>query len=162
MELPDGDDDEPDEDGGVSAKRHRPGRPDLGPRKATVQAKRLTREVMRAEAAKLLPIDWARLEERPRTRGECRDRARPCPFVGCRHHLFLDVNPDTGSIIFNFPDRDFDQLDDTCALDVAERGGLTLDEVGRHMNLTRERIRQVEVRALIALKRSPASNELAA
>ena len=40
------------------------------------------------------------------------------------------------------------ELGESCALDVAERGGITLEEVGQIMNLTRERIRQVEVRGL--------------
>ncbi len=28
---------------------------------------------------------------RPRTRGDCLAEARPCPWVGCRYHLLLDV-----------------------------------------------------------------------
>lgn len=32
---------------------------------------------------------------RPRTRGDCQGEARPCPWVGCRHHNLLDVG--TGS-----------------------------------------------------------------
>lgn len=28
---------------------------------------------------------------RPRTRGECLEEARPCPWVGCRYHLLLEV-----------------------------------------------------------------------
>jgi hypothetical protein len=40
---------------------------------------------------------------------------------------------------------------ETCALDVADRGGATLEEVGAIMNLTRERIRQVEVKGLSKL-----------
>lgn len=28
---------------------------------------------------------------RPRTRGECLQEARPCPWVACRHHLLLEV-----------------------------------------------------------------------
>ena len=39
----------------------------------------------------------------------------------------------------------------TCALRVAEIGGMTLDEVGRVINVTRERVRQIETRALRAL-----------
>ena len=35
-------------------------------------------------------------------------------------------------------------MTETCALDVADRGGITLEEVGTLLNLTRERIRQVE------------------
>jgi DNA-directed RNA polymerase sigma subunit (sigma70/sigma32) len=35
---------------------------------------------------------------------------------------------------------------------VADRGGITLEEVGAILNLTRERIRQVEVRGLAKIK----------
>ena len=41
---------------------------------------------------------------------------------------------------------------ETCALDVADRGGITLEEVGEILNLTRERIRQVEVKGLQKLR----------
>ena len=43
-------------------------------------------------------------------------------------------------------------MTETCALDVADRGGTTLEEVGAIMNLTRERIRQVEVKGLAKLE----------
>ena len=76
------------------------------------------------------------------------EHASPCLYVSCRHHLYLDVNPKTGSNKLNFPDKEVWELGESCALDVAERGGITLEEVGHIMNLTRERIRQVEVRGL--------------
>jgi len=41
---------------------------------------------------------------------------------------------------------------ETCSLDVADRGGITLEEVGAILNLTRERIRQVEVRGLYKIR----------
>ena len=85
---------------------------------------------------------------RPRTRSECENGARPCPFVSCRYHLYLDVNPTTGSIKINFPDLEVWEMPHTCALDIASQGGITLEEVGSIMNLTRERIRQVEVAGL--------------
>jgi len=87
-------------------------------------------------------------QQRPRKRKECLEMGRPCLFVSCKHHLYLDVNPETGSIKLNFPDLEVWQLRETCALDVAERGGLTLEEVGEILNLTRERIRQVEATGL--------------
>src|SRR5262249_47941926 len=100
---------------------------------------------------------------RPTTRAECREEMRPCPWVACKHHLYLDINPETGSIKINFPDLEPWELQHTCALDVAERGGITLEEVGEIMNLTRERIRQVEVRGLLKLKMgSPSPDELGA
>jgi hypothetical protein len=89
---------------------------------------------------------------RPRSRAECGNGPRPCMFISCKHHLYLDVNPSTGSIKLNFPDKEVWELDETCALDVADRGGITLEEVGTIMNLTRERIRQVETRGLLKLR----------
>ena len=78
--------------------------------------------------------------------------ARPCPYVSCKYHLYIDVNPSTGSIKVNFPDREVWELKESCALDVAQQGGITLEEVGEILNLTRERIRQVEVRGLMKLR----------
>jgi Sigma-70, region 4 len=129
------------------------------PRSRTIAMKRLTREELRLGALLNPPVDIPR----PTTREECCAEARPCPWVACKHHLYLDVNPETGSIKINFPDLEPWELKHTCALDVAERGGITLEEVGEIMNLTRERIRQVEVRGLLKLKMaSPSPEELGA
>lgn len=89
---------------------------------------------------------------RPETRGDCVDGPRPCPFVSCQHHLYLDVNRRNGTVKLNFPDLEVWDMNETCALDVADRGGTTLEDVGAIMNLTRERIRQVEVKALAKLE----------
>ena len=129
------------------------------PRSKTIAMKRLTREELRQGALMYPPVDIPR----PTTREECRGEMRPCPWVACKHHLYLDINPETGSIKINFPDLEPWELKHTCALDVAERGGITLEEVGEIMNLTRERIRQVEVRGLLKLKMgSPSPDELGA
>ncbi|NNE17354.1 MAG: hypothetical protein HKN10_02645, partial [Myxococcales bacterium] len=85
---------------------------------------------------------------KPKSRSECKDMERPCPFVSCKYHLYIDVHPVRGSIKLNFPDIEIWEMTDTCALDVADRGGITLEEVGEIMNLTRERVRQVETAGL--------------
>jgi len=113
----------------------------------TIAPRRLTKEEVRLSQTLTMPE-----VERPRTRSECASGQRPCPWVSCKHHLYLDVNPETGSIKLNFPDAELENMRDTCSLDVADRGGITLEEVGEILNLTRERIRQVEVRGLIKLK----------
>jgi hypothetical protein len=129
------------------------------PRSKTIAMKRLTREELRQGALMYPPVDIPR----PASRAECREELRPCPWVACKHHLYLDINAETGSIKINFPDLEPWELKHTCALDVAERGGITLEEVGEIMNLTRERIRQVEVRGLLKLKMgSPSPDELGA
>ena len=129
------------------------------PRSKTIAMKRLTREELRVGAMMYPPVDIPR----PSNRSECTSDVRPCPWVACKHHLYLDVNPETGSIKINFPDLEPWEMKQTCALDVAERGGITLEEVGEIMNLTRERIRQVEVRGLLKLKMaSPSPEEIGA
>lgn len=117
-------------------------------RAKTIAMKRLTKEELRIGAL-LYP---ERSYWRPKNRGECANVSRPCPYVSCKHHLYIDVNPATGSIKINFPDLEVWELQHSCALDVAQVGGITLEEVGEILNLTRERIRQVEVRGLMKLK----------
>jgi len=113
-------------------------------RSKTIAPKRLTREERREAIALKYPEDV----DRPKLRGECQSMERPCPFVSCEHHLYLDVNPESGAIKLNFPHLEVWEMAETCALDVADKGGITLEEVGAILNLTRERIRQVEVRGL--------------
>ena len=126
-------------------------------RSRTMSRKEIARELRRQRAFGLIDRE---LEEvireieatRPRSRADCAAGPRPCMFISCKHHLYLDENPATGSIKLNFPDMEVWELAETCALDVADRGGITLEEVGSIMNLTRERIRQVETRGLLKLR----------
>ena len=130
------------------------------PRSKTIAMKRLTKDEIRQGAELLAFMDY----QRPRTRGECApgcNGIRPCPFVSCKHHLYLDVNPETGSIKLNFPHLEVWEMNETCALDVADRNGITLEEVGEIMNLTRERIRQVEVRGLLKLRMTASTDGIA-
>lgn len=117
-------------------------------RARTISVKRMTKREL--EIGRLLypETDYTK----PRTREECVEGPRPCPFVSCKHHLFIDVSPRTGAIKLNFPDLEVWDMGESCALDVADRGGTTLEDVGAIMNLTRERIRQVEVKALAKLE----------
>ncbi len=87
--------------------------------------------------------------QRPRTRGECATVPRPCPWVGCRMNLFLDVS-EAGTIRKDHPGEPGDMPPEhSCALDVASRGELTLEEIGNLLRgVSRERIRQIERSAL--------------
>lgn len=114
----------------------------------TIAARRLTRAEVHEGLLLEAPIE----ARRPRTREECAEVERPCPFVSCKHHLYLDVSPETGSIKLNFPDIEPDAMVESCVWDVADRGGVTLEEVGTYLNITRERVRQIETRALLKLK----------
>ena len=117
-------------------------------RARTISVKRMTKREL--ELGRMLYPDVEE-DSRPRARADCVDAPRPCPFVSCQHHLYLDVSARTGAIKLNFPDLEVWNMTETCALDVADRGGTTLEEVGAIMNLTRERIRQVEVKGLAKL-----------
>lgn len=98
--------------------------------------------------------------DRPQTRAECAEGPRPCPHVSCRHHLYLDVNPSTGTIKLNFPDLEVWELAISCALDVADMGGTAIELVSELMNVTRERIRQIEMQALSRLASVADTNAL--
>jgi hypothetical protein len=117
-------------------------------RARTISVKRMTKREL--EIGRLLYPEAD--HEKPRHREQCWDGPRPCPYVSCKHHLYIDVSPRTGAIKLNFPDLEVWEMGESCALDVADRGGTTLEDVGAIMNLTRERIRQVEVKALAKLE----------
>ena len=85
---------------------------------------------------------------RPKYRNDCLNGPRPCPFVSCKHHLYLDVSPNNGRLVVNHPGREVWELDQTCSLDIAERGGVTLEEISNLMGLEAGSIRQMEIRAL--------------
>lgn len=143
----------PAEPSGIDAPAHEQSGDDTRVRGRTLSRKQMTRELRRQQREgvvdpeeQALRADLERL--RPRTRADCVDGPRPCLYVSCKYHLYLDVNPRTGSVKLNFPDKELWEIEDTCALDVADRGGITLEEVGAIMNLTRERVRQVETRGV--------------
>jgi hypothetical protein len=122
-------------------------------RSKTMSRKEMARDLRRRRlTGQVDPEEQALMQEiaanRPKSRADCINSPRPCVFVSCKYNLYLDVNPETGSVKMNFPDKEIWELEYTCALDVAEKGGITLEEVGEIMNLTRERIRQVETRGL--------------
>jgi len=126
-------------------------------RSRTMSRKEIARDLRRQRSLGLIDPELQQtIQEieasRPRSRADCVNGPRPCMFVSCKHHLYLDVNPSTGSIKLNFPDKEIWELGETCALDVADRGGITLEEVGGIMTLTRDRIRQVEPRGLLTLR----------
>lgn len=96
--------------------------------------------------------------ERPKTRGDCINAVRPCPWVGCRHHLYLNVSETTGSMTQNFPGTAVWDLAESCSLDVVDKnpGGLNMTELGGLMALTKERIRQIEEAGELHLRETAA------
>ncbi len=93
---------------------------------------------------------------RPAIAGECEyltGKAEFCPWVGCRHHLYLDTVKN-GSIKFNFGDAQPWEIPESCTLLMASFGPNKLVEIGEVMNITRERVRQIESMAVRRFKRN--------
>lgn len=83
------------------------------------------------------------LSMRPGTRGECVNGPRPCPWVGCKYHLWLNVGK-RGHVTY----RPGSEGDDSCALDVADRGGVDGAGFARSMGISRARGDQIYQGAL--------------
>ena len=130
--------------GGSESEEHFGRRRRARARARTISIRRLSKAELQ-RGRELYPEEsyW-----RPQSRQDCVGMERPCPFVSCKYHLYIDVHPVRGSIKVNFPDLEVWEMTDTCALDIADRGGITLEEVGQIMNLTRERVRQLETQGL--------------
>lgn len=81
--------------------------------------------------------------ERPKNRAQC-PSMRPCPYVGCRYHLYLDINS-PGELKMNFHGIGPEDMRWSCALDIAEEqeGIMSLANIGEYMGLTRERVRNI-------------------
>lgn len=108
------------------------------------------REASHRPAKRLLPL----------VRGECltgTNAARPCPFVTCGYHLYLDVDPRNGSIKLNYPHLEPDQMVHSCALDVVDdhEEGMTNHAVADLLAVSIERARQIETQALASIHLHP-------
>ena len=86
---------------------------------------------------------------RPRTRGDCIDGPRPCPWASCRFNLRIEVKHD--EIRQNSATDEEGELLETCSLDVADRGPHGHREIGKFFGLSHERIRQIEEKALATM-----------
>lgn len=117
-------------------------------RARSIRVARATRHERDRAARRALELELESSFERPERRSECAEGPRPCPFVSCKHHLYLDVSPQTGTIKLNFPELEVWELAESCALDVADQGAQPVERTSTLLNVTRERIRQIESLAL--------------
>ncbi len=78
----------------------------------------------------------------PKTRGECANGPRPCPWESCRYHLSMRDYHCRGAALASRDKRE------SCALDVADQGPHFLDEIAKLFGVSRERVRQIEGAAL--------------
>jgi hypothetical protein len=140
----------------------------------------------------LFDVDIDRL--RPRTRADCINGPRPCPWVGCRHHLAISWDPERPHVIketwphlqiVNNPDGPgldiLEQKYGTCELDICDKlndgtgeanlggllalrlaalsgkplgvtPGMSIQQTGRHLNISVERARQLASLAMQELR----------
>lgn len=94
----------------------------------------------------------------PSTRSDClpggRNEQRPCPYVSCRHHLRVEVNRAASSVFehSNWTEPTLSggshEYLPTCTLDLADQGPMNLEQIAQVFNVTRERVRQIEEKAL--------------
>lgn len=125
--------------------RVKPGQGGRGSR--TISLKKIRREIKKSGPDEgLLDMEHVVGVMRPHHRMDCASVPRPCPFVSCRYNLYLDIN-DRGSIVFNYPNLDPGEMKESCALDIAEAGDRSGEEVGFFLNISRERIRQISEEA---------------
>lgn len=117
-------------------------------------------EMLGDQIGKLLEDSFIE-QNRPKTIADCINTERPCPWVGCKYNLYLDVHPVTGAIIFNFSGQEPWEMKISCVLDVAKQGGVALERVGELMNFTRERVRQLEASAMRKIESTRFAREFA-
>lgn len=100
---------------------------------------------------------------RPKTRAECRGGIRPCPFVACKYHLYLEVT-EAGSLRIVYPHLEVWEMEFSCALDLVEMepDGMTLKEIGALLNVSKESVRQTQERGLDELAPKPRKKTKAA
>jgi hypothetical protein len=79
------------------------------------------------------------------TRGACRKLPDPCPHAMCRFNLTNERRDNRGA---KPAEIHLPVVREACALEAAEQGGMTLEEIATRLSLTRERVRQIELGAL--------------
>ena len=73
------------------------------------------------------------LVPRPKTRGECHNIQRPCPYATCQFNMLTEIGP-KGQLEQRYPDVESMPANASCVLDVADQyGSLDVKEVAAIM-----------------------------
>jgi hypothetical protein len=91
------------------------------------------------------------------TRGACRKLGGPCPHAVCRFNLTSERRDARGA---KPSEIHLPVVHESCALEAAEQGGMTLEEIAKRLSLTRERVRQIELGALKKLWAKLGANDV--
>lgn len=93
-------------------------------------------------------------EPRPKTRAECKDGPRPCPYLGCRHHLYSDEHDTGRQPRFNVEAMERDRP--SCSLDVADDGNARdVDEISKLTGLWHTNVEAALESAMQKLEADP-------
>ena len=99
-------------------------------------------------------IDYPDIE-RPQYRGQCKDEERPCPWVSCKYHLYLDVKK--GVIRYADKDKEPWEMKESCVLDVIENSGAMVEEdIADILSIHRSRVEQIMYQIKLKLQQIPA------
>lgn len=94
--------------------------------------------------------------KKPRTRAEC-GKQRPCPWISCKYHLYLDVNPQRGRITINYPNIPPWEMENSCVLDLIEtsRGEMISKKIGeKALNMSRQAVCIIVLNGIRKIKRN--------
>lgn len=84
---------------------------------------------------------------KPTYRNSCLSFPRPCCFITCSFHMLWAFHSHELKNLFTHSDDDIVNhlfsLKATCVLDIADKGGVTLEEIAIVLDVSRERIRQI-------------------
>lgn len=119
----------------------------------SLKPKSIQARVPISQGEKAAWVEYPKDAVRPTFRAQCMRGPRPCPWVSCRWHLYLDVSRN-GSIKFNFPHLEPWELKHSCALDFCSQrdDGQSFDEIGSALGLTRARAQQLAEIAMARLE----------
>ena len=79
------------------------------------------------------------------TGGACRRLPGQCPHTVCRFNLTSERRDNRGA---KPAEMRLPVVREACALEAAQLGGMTLEEIASRLSVTRERVRQIELGAL--------------
>ena len=79
------------------------------------------------------------------------NHCRPCVRWSCRHNLAANVTED-GGLVVTRPDLEPTDPQPSCARDYERQGGMEAAEVGELLNMTPERVGQIERVALAKMR----------
>lgn len=87
-------------------------------------------------------------EKPPTCRAECASIERPCNRYGCIHHAYPQTERAGRPHRGKHNEVTLVEREDSCVLDVAEKGMTPRPVVGKKLGITKERVRQLEDRAM--------------